>query len=293
VNDPFWQTHTPPWDWGCRCWLTQVSSADYARIKSGKGYGRVLGPAEHKRLNLTGELDDGAGHVITITTPAQRAAQNGEDPKLAWHWNPGDLRIPLDALHARYGADPETWHSFQDFAENNELIFGNLRHSLWDEMLDPERAKARAEVLAYGSKTGGEMAVAINYETGARVGFAVSAPGNKYEVDTSKLVATARSQKIKISLAHNHLSGNTFSPADISNLANPEVVEVLAHTQWARYRMARLVDMKPENAKRFSALMKQWTGDLKSGKKSWEEWVKYLQGSTIRGVMKYEAILVN
>jgi SPP1 gp7 family putative phage head morphogenesis protein len=129
VDDPFWAQHTPPWDWGCRCWRTQVSAPEYGRIKAGDAYGRVLGPVAHRRLLSTGELDDGAGHVITITTPEQRALAAGENPALAWHWTPGDLRIPLDGLRARYAADPLTWACFESFAKSENLAHGV---SVWD-----------------------------------------------------------------------------------------------------------------------------------------------------------------
>jgi SPP1 gp7 family putative phage head morphogenesis protein len=129
LDDIFWTKFTPPWDWGCRCWKTYLSQLAYDRVAAGQGYGRILGPAEHKRFNLTGELDDGAGHVITITTPAQRAVAAGEDPALAWHWSPGDLRIPLDGLRARYAADPLTWACFESFAKSEQLTKGI---SVWD-----------------------------------------------------------------------------------------------------------------------------------------------------------------
>ena len=293
VDDVFWSTHTPPWDWGCRCYITQISSAEFAKIKAGEAYGRALGPAEHKRLNLTGELDDGAGHTITIRTPQQRALENGQDPALAWHWSPGDLRIPLDSLRARYAADPETWNVFREFAQNTELNFGGLRHSLWDDLLDHDRSLARAEVLAFGAKTGGEMAVAINYDTGERVGSAVSTPDQPHQVDVSGLIDHAEAKHIRLSLAHNHPDGDTFTPADLAKLARPPVVEVLAHTHWIMYRVVRQKAFSVEQGARFVKLMSAWDADLRSGRKSVAEWLNYLQGSNIRGVIKYEAIIAS
>src|SRR5207302_8707050 len=33
ADSPFWDTHFPPWDWGCRCIAIPISDAGLAHIK--------------------------------------------------------------------------------------------------------------------------------------------------------------------------------------------------------------------------------------------------------------------
>ena len=118
ADHPFWKDHFPPWDWGCRCQVVPVTApeaAEAARAKPGSGAGWAPGPEALKRMEQTGMLDLGDGKPVDIRSPRAKAAAAGEDPAAKFGWDPGDLRLPLEALKARY--DAETWGAFEAMAK--------------------------------------------------------------------------------------------------------------------------------------------------------------------------------
>ena len=90
ADSPFWDTHYPPWDWGCRCQVVPLTQDDVDEIQGGDGEleGRVLSDVQQERLETTGDLHlPDSGQMINVT-PKPGAMQ----------WTPGDLRIPLEEL---------------------------------------------------------------------------------------------------------------------------------------------------------------------------------------------------
>jgi len=133
ADHPFWKDHFPPWDWGCRCQVVPVTApeaAEAARAKPGSGAGWAPGPEALKRMEQTGMLDLGDGKPVDIRSPRAKAAAAGEDPAAKFGWDPGDLRLPLEALKARY--DAETWGAFEAMARSVALDAGGRKVSLWD-----------------------------------------------------------------------------------------------------------------------------------------------------------------
>jgi len=108
-SDPFWLTHTPPWEWGCRCSVRPMNqddiederSSDNERIPENRNM--IDGPALRK-------LREGAlirnGQAFNVSPP------EGEN---ALRWKPDDLRVPLTELKKRY--DPDTWDNFVAWAK--------------------------------------------------------------------------------------------------------------------------------------------------------------------------------
>lgn len=119
ADHPFWKDHFPPWDWGCRCQAVPVTaeeSADASVAKAGAASGWAPGPEALKHMETTGMLDRGDGHPVDIRSPRKRAEESGEDPAAKFGWNPGDMKIPIEAIAARYKSDPVTWSSFENWA---------------------------------------------------------------------------------------------------------------------------------------------------------------------------------
>jgi len=76
VDHPFWDTHTPPNGWRCRCTLTAMSQKDYDKGVSPRG--DVLNKAEPK-IEMRDWLNKRTGKVEQVPV--------GIDP--GWAYNPG------------------------------------------------------------------------------------------------------------------------------------------------------------------------------------------------------------
>lgn len=107
-NDPFWDKHFPPWEWGCRCrvrpmnpdFVAEAKAEDANRSPDDKLV--MEGPALDRLRN--GQLQrDGRSYNVTPPSDTNR------DTGFAWH--PDNLRIPLAELQQRY--DPEVWRTFE------------------------------------------------------------------------------------------------------------------------------------------------------------------------------------
>jgi len=130
-DDPFWEKHYPPWEWGCRCrtrpmnpdLVAEARAEDQQRIPENR---LVLEGAQKQQLEdghlLRGPitLPDGSqipGRQYTVTAPSD---QSGDDHAFQWH--PDNLRLPLADLKARY--DPADWKVFEDYAQRTEISPG-------------------------------------------------------------------------------------------------------------------------------------------------------------------------
>lgn len=124
-NDPFWLTHTPPWEWGCRC-LKRAMNVDQVdeerQSDAGKNpedknmiEGAALTQLRHGTLMREGQRYD-------VSEP------HGDD---AYHFNPDDLRLRVEDLADRY--DPEIWSEFQKWAQSTEYADGK---TVWQSLTE-------------------------------------------------------------------------------------------------------------------------------------------------------------
>lgn len=118
-NDPFWDTHTPPWEWGCRCRIRPMNPdlVDEARAADAHR-------APENRLVMEGaaadQLRNGTllrdGRRYDVTPPSQSGRAN------AYSWSPRDLKLSLAELQQRY--DAPTFDAFVAFARATMLENG-------------------------------------------------------------------------------------------------------------------------------------------------------------------------
>jgi SPP1 gp7 family putative phage head morphogenesis protein len=166
TNDPFWDTHTPPWDWGCRCLKVPRTADDVAEIRSEESSAqnpesrRVMEGAALRKLN--------EGHLISATGQAVNVApREGEG---AFKSSPGELRIPLDQLQGRYDADIwgefEAWAKKQEIGDQPSAVSHQTAESgpvtVWDWLKGAEVVAAKPETTAQGKPVADALTVALS-----------------------------------------------------------------------------------------------------------------------------------
>lgn len=116
-DSPFWDRHTPPWEWGCRCskvFLTAEGAADIARADARRKpeARRVLTPEQRTRLETSGMIERAAGNGVPQSINV--TPRDG-----GYAWNPRTLGMDAAALGRRY--DAETWRTFETWARRTRL----------------------------------------------------------------------------------------------------------------------------------------------------------------------------
>lgn len=124
ADSPFWDTHTPPWEWGCRCQKVFLSADDVKDIQGADAAKkpeeqRVLDAERLRAIETSGVLtralpgDGGLPRQYNVT----RVEREG-----AYSFNPSTLTMDAAQLSARY--DPEVWAQFEQFARNAKIDDG-------------------------------------------------------------------------------------------------------------------------------------------------------------------------
>ncbi len=135
ADSPFWKTHFPPWDFGCRCQAIPISeddardiaAADKARPKEQQ---QLLDDAERLRLErehiIVRHADPtnrkGAPTPFFVQSPAEQGKKG------AFSWNPGELRMPVEMLRERYA--PEIFDKFKAWAQAQAIP--ELKQTVWE-----------------------------------------------------------------------------------------------------------------------------------------------------------------
>ncbi len=127
-NDPFWDTHLPPWEWGCRCRIRPVNPdlLEEARqrdetVAPDNRYvmeGPALDQLRHGTLMRDGRRYD-------VRAPVDKASNDSQN---VWQWHPDNLRLPLQDILDRY--DPETRVQFERWAKGTKI--GNDGPTVWE-----------------------------------------------------------------------------------------------------------------------------------------------------------------
>lgn len=129
ADDPFWETHYPPWDSGCRCVVVAITQGEAEEMQAEDA---DKDPADRRVLDeeqlakaREGELSRGLRGTADIRPPSERG---GSD---AYVWSPASLRPDVAAIRARF--DDSGWKDFESTmrAQNVETQDGK-EVSVWE-----------------------------------------------------------------------------------------------------------------------------------------------------------------
>ena len=153
ADDPWWNTHYPPWDWGCRCIVIALDEDD----------AREIGISEHNDMPMP-----------------ERSG--------TYSFDPTNVALDIEKFHAdQRFSKPGSWErDFVEPAKNVRTERANgTECTMWELCMDTKYAPIAQDLAKQSRKDGRERALLIDALTGKRL---EEFTGDKYGVATGQNV---------------------------------------------------------------------------------------------------------